>query len=196
MDAVRTQLLIRRARSRDRAAVDELFQQFAPALRRGLRRMLGEHYRRQHGDSADAAQDALLVAFGRLEHFEAQEGGSFLAWLLRIAELEMRQRLRGQRTAKRGGGAVQHLESNTHADPHATDATPSEVASGHELELRVRSCLEHMPSSEREVIELKRYIGLSTAEIREQLSLPTEGAVRALLSRAQTRLAELLDAAC
>ena len=45
---------------------------------------------------------------------------------------------------------------------------------------------------ERDVIFLRRYLGLSTEEIRAELGLPTEGSVRALLSRAQARLASRL----
>ena len=204
MDSTRTDALIRQAQAGDRAAREALFAHAAPLLRAGLRRMLGERYRRLHGDSDDAAQDALLVAFTQLARYEAGRGGSFLAWLLGIAELEVLQRLRAHGAKKRGGGQVEHLESagagagagvgeGEPLDPSSGGATPSQVARGHELEERVRAALEQMPRREREVLVLKRYVGLDTAAIAVELQLPSDGAARALLSRAQARLAEMLD---
>ena len=101
--------MIRRAQGHDREAVDALFTEYAPIVRRGLRRILGERYRRQLGDSEDAAQDALIAAFEALPGYEHQGGGSFLAWLLCIAERQVWQRLRSANAEKRGGGAV-HVE--------------------------------------------------------------------------------------
>ena len=49
------------------------------------------------------------------------------------------------------------------------------------------------PHREREIIVLKRYLELDTDEICAEMGLPTEGAVRALLSRAQARLSGLLS---
>jgi RNA polymerase sigma-70 factor (ECF subfamily) len=159
-----------------------------------LRRVLGERYRRQLGDSEDATQDALIAAFQSLPRYEHQGGGSFLAWLLCIAEREALQKLRKDAAQKRGGtNTGQHLESLDGVEPGASDTTPSQVAAGRELEERVRAAVEALPGSEREVILLKRYLGLDTRAIQEQLGLPSQGAVRALLSRAQTRLAEQLS---
>ena len=194
MDPANIEPLIIRARAGDRSALDELFTHYSPIVRRGLRRILGERYRRLHGDSEDAAQDALLVAFSRLDRFDPEQGGSFAGWLLRIAELEMRGRLRSHRAQKRGEGRVGHLESKVGQEPLAAEPTPSQFARGQELEDRLQACLANMPEREREVLRLKRYLGLATAAIRVELDLPSEGAVRALLSRAQTRLADLLDA--
>lgn len=194
MDPSTIQSLIEPARAGDREAIDQLFAYYAPIVRRGLRKMIGERYRRLHGDSEDAAQDALMVAFSKLDRFDPDHGGSFGGWLLRIAELEILVRLRAQRAQKRGSGQVGHLESQAHYDPVAGDPTPSQHARGHELEDRLQACMQQMPENEREVLRLKRYLGLSHEEIREELGLPSVGAARALLSRSLTRLAELLDA--
>ena len=45
---------------------------------------------------------------------------------------------------------------------------------------------------EREIIILRRYLELDMNEIRGELGLPSAGATRMLLSRAQVRLADLL----
>jgi RNA polymerase sigma-70 factor (ECF subfamily) len=85
---------------------------------------------------------------------------------------------------------MRHLESVE--EPAAGAATPSQVAAGHELEESIERCIASLPDKERDVIFLRRYLGLSTEEIRAELELPTEGSVRALLSRAQARLASRL----
>lgn len=189
----RTELLIHRAQAGDAQAVDSLFTAYAPLVRRGLRRALGPQYRRRLGDSEDATQDALLAAFEALPRYQHRGDGSFLAWLMRIAERQVRQRLRSEAAQKRGGGrAPAHLESSEGPEPDATDPTPSQHASHQELEERVRAAIEGLPANERDAIVLKRYLELDTAAIQEQLGLPTPGAVRALVGRAQARLAELL----
>lgn len=192
LDPSAIQSLIEPARAGDREAIDQLFTHYAPIVRRGLRKMIGERYRRLLGDSDDAAQDALLVAFSKLDRFDPEQGGSFGGWLLRIAELEILVRLRAERTQKRGSGQVGHLESQANFSPEAGEPTPSQYARGHELEERLQECMEQMPEKEREALRLKRYLGLSHEEIRVELGLPSAGAARALLSRALARLAELL----
>lgn len=57
---------------------------------------------------------------------------------------------------------------------------------------RVRAALQRLPDREREVIMLRRYLELENEEICNELGLPSAGAVRALLSRAQARLSEML----
>ena len=195
LDPSDIQALIEPARKGDRDAIDQLFAHYAPIVQRGLRKMIGERYRLLLGDSDDAAQDALLVAFSKLDRFDPDQGGSFGGWLLRIAELEILVRLRSERTQKRGSGQVGHLESHANFNPEGGEPTPSQHARGHELEERLQECMEQLPENEREVLRLKRYLGLSHEEIRVELGLPSAGAARALLSRALVRLAELLGTA-
>ena len=75
----------------------------------------------------------------------------------------------------------------------SNDATASQVHDEAELAERIREALQQLPDREREIIVLRRYMELDTAEICAEMGLPTEGSVRALLSRAQARLAGLLS---
>lgn len=183
--------LVMRIRARDSAAIDALFGRYREPLRRGLRRMLGPTYRNSVLDSEDATQDAILSALKRIDDFEYRGSGSFLAWLLTAARNEVRQRIKVLGAKKRKSGTERHLESVS--EPRAGDPTPSEAAVGRELEAQVQAILDDMPAQERSVIVLKRYAGLTTSEIRAELSLASDGAVRALLSRAQLRLAQRMD---
>ena len=57
----------------------------------------------------------------------------------------------------------------------------------------MKRCLERLGEREREVIILRRYLDLSADEIQVEMKLPSPGAARALLSRAQAQLAAHLD---
>lgn len=187
-----TRTLILRAQARDPVAAEELFGRYRERLRAALRRLVRGRYA-AFADSEDAVQDALLKALSKLDHFEYRGEGSFLAWLLRCAENEVLQRLRSLAAQKRDVERLHALGQSRVPEPAAGIASPSQVAGANELEERVRAGLEALPEREREVIFLRRYLALENEEIRVELGLPTEGAVRALLSRAQARLARWLE---
>lgn len=189
-----TRNLVNRALEQDRDAIDMLFQRYRDRLRSALRKLIGPKYRVLMADSEDATQDAILSALRRLHQFEYRGEGSFLAWLLKGAEYEIIRRIRALETKKRSaeGGIVELDAAGVDMVP-ANEATPSQVHDETELAERIRVALQQLPDREREIIVLRRYLELSTDEICAEMGLPTEGAVRALLSRAQARLAGLLS---
>lgn len=189
-----TRSLVSRALEQDREAIDALFRRYRDRLRAALRKLIGPKYRLLLADSEDATQDAILSALRRLHQFEYRGDGSFLAWLLKGAEYEIVRRVRALEARKRtADGAVLGLDSAVEQAVASKDATPSQVHDESELAERIREALQKLPDREREVIVLRRYLELDTAEICDELGLPTEGAVRALLSRAQARLSGLLS---
>lgn len=189
-----TRNLLSRALEQDRDAIDVLFQRYRDRLRIALRKLIGPRYRALMADSEDATHDAILSALGRLHQFEYRGEGSFLAWLLKGAEYEIIRRIRAIETKKRTieGGAIDLEDGGADLIP-AKQATPAQVHDETELETRIRLALQQMPDREREVIILCRYLELDASEICAEMGLPTKGAVRALLSRAQARLAGLLS---
>ncbi len=194
-DFLSSQVLVRRACLQDEEALGLLFERYREPLRRALRKSLGSRYRECLLDSEDAVQDGILAALADLKQFEYRGEGSFLAWLLRVAERKVLMRLRHRGRLKRDGGRVGHLQSilGEGRDPIGKMADPWEEAAGRELEERIRACLEKLGEREREVIVLRRYFGWSAAKIREEMELVSPGAARALLSRAQAKLAVLLE---
>lgn len=194
MEETASHVLVSRAKQKDPQAVAELYERYRDRLRTALRRVLGEQYRRATlMDSEDAVQDAILMALQSLEQFEYRGSGSFLGWVLRVAQRQVLQKLRAQNTQKRARQREVPLENAMGAE--ALDASPSEVAQANETEQRIWSCLETMTEAEREVLVLRRYFAMTTSEIRAEMQLSSEGAVRATLSRAQARLAACLDRA-
>ncbi|MCK5942623.1 MAG: RNA polymerase sigma factor [Planctomycetes bacterium] len=188
-----TRNLVNRALEQDRDAIDLLFERYRDRLRSALRKLIGPKYRVLMADSEDATHDAILSALRRLHQFEYRGEGSFLAWLLKGAEYEIIRRIRALETKKRTAvGGVVAIDDAADLVP-AKDATPSQVHDEHELAERIREAMQQLPDREREIIVLRRYLELDTAEICAEMGLPTEGSVRALLSRAQARLAGLLS---
>lgn len=189
-----TRSLVSRALEQDRDAIDLLFQRYRDRLRAALRKLIGPKYRVLMADSEDATHDAILSALKRLHQFEYRGEGSFLAWLLKGAEYEIVRRIRALETKKRSAhGGLVGLDDQVEDLVAGKDATPSQQHDETELAERIRVALQQLPDREREIIVLRRYLELDTAEICAEMGLPTEGAVRALLSRAQARLSGLLS---
>ena len=188
-----TRNLVARALDQDRDAVDLLFARYRDRLRTALRKLIGPKYRLLMADSEDATQDAILSALRRLHQFEYRGDGSFLAWLLKGAEYEILRRVRALEARKRTAvGGVIGIDEQVAQQLPARDATPSQHHDEQELAELIRAALQQLPDREREIIVLRRYLELDTDEICAEMGLPTEGAVRALLSRAQARLSGLL----
>lgn len=185
-----TKVLVARAQAADAAAAGSLFDRYRQRLRRALRRMVAPSAAALAIDTEDVMQDAILAALRGIDRFEYRGEGSFLAWLLQTARHELLHRRRAAHTKKRAGT---HTTWSQVGEPRSPDATPSQVAMHDELEARVQACIERLPERERTVLLLARYLEAPTTEIQDELSLPTPGAARALLSRAQARLARMLD---
>lgn len=183
--------LVERARQHDARAIAELYDRSRDRLRRALRRRLGSSFAQAQVDSEDAVHDGIVAALKKIDQFEYRGQGSFLAWLLRVTENELRMRVRAQHAERRDVRRERELdEAHGVATP---DASPSQVAAGNEAEALLQRALARMPDRERDVIVLRRYMDMDATEIAEELALPSRGAARALLSRAQAKLAVLLE---
>lgn len=185
-----TKVLVARAQATDAAAAGALFERYRQRLRRALSRMVAPAAATLAVDTEDVMQDAILAALRGIGRFEYRGEGSFLAWLLQTARHELLHRQRAANAGKRAG---KHTTWSQVGEPRSPDASPSQFAIHDELELKVQACLERLPERERTALLLARYLDAPATEIQHELSLPTPGAARALLSRAQARLARLLD---
>ena len=132
------------------------------------------------GDAEDAAQEALIKAFGALARFRS--GASFRPWLLTIVANEARNRLR---SASRRAGLVERA----FLDRPSGDAAPSPeaavLASSDRAELV--NALSRLPEDDRLVIAYRYLFDMPEAEIAEALGCP-RGTVKSRLSRSMARL--------
>ena len=143
-------------------------------------------------DAADIAQEAFISAFSRLATYR---GGSFRAWLLRIATNAALDFLR----ARRRRPTISIDTHDDHHDEHPTlqiaDAAPTpEVAlDQRELAQAIQSALAQLPDDQRTAIVLRDVEGFDYAEIAD-ITRASLGTVKSRISRGRARLREILIA--
>jgi len=146
------------------------------------------------GDSAaaaDAAQEAFIAAFRRLDTYR---GGNFKSWLLRIATNACYDELR--RRKRRPASAFDDLPGGDSDDGPSLMAdmpTPEQTVQQNELNRAIESCISALQQEQRSVLVLSDIEGLSYQEIAaaEGINL---GTVKSRLSRARAGIRQCLQA--
>jgi RNA polymerase sigma-70 factor, ECF subfamily len=193
--------LLRCAAAGEEGALRELFSRHRDRLKRMVHLRLS---RRLAGrvDDSDVLQEAYLDAARRLDEYVRQPALPFFLWLrhltaLKLAEVHRRHlgtQLRDadrEVTLHRGGLPLADSVSLA-AQLLATLTTPSQAVIKAETRLLVQEALNSMDPIDREVLALKHFEQLSTAEIAEVLGLSKAGAGSRYL-RAIKRLREILS---
>ncbi len=174
------QNLIRRARRGDLDAFNALVLAYQDNAYTVAYRIMGEAH-----SAADAAQEAFITAFRRLETYH---GGSFRAWLLRITTNQCYDELR--RRQRRPAVSVDEMGD----DPPIPDGsdTPEEVAQQHELQRAIQDCINALNDDQRVVLVLCDVEGLNYQEIAESVGAQV-GTVKSRLSRARAAVRDCLQ---
>lgn len=134
----------------------------------------------------DAAQEAFLKAYRSMHQFDA--GRRFRPWFLQILRNQCRDALRSRRARAR----IEVRDPAPESHSPSTDTGERERARREASDL-LRRGLAKLDAAEREVIVLKDLLGLSYAEIAEQLEIP-EGTVASRLHHARRALRQALEA--
>jgi len=199
--APQTLVLLDRARQGDAAAVNGLLARHRAAIRRMIDHRLDRVVQRRV-DASDIVQDVLLEANRRLGDYLANPTMPFQLWLRhmardRVIDAHRRHRVAASRSLDR----EVPLESPADADGSQTDLadgladrelTPAAVATWHELERRFATAVEQLDEADRQIVLLRHFEHLSTAEAAEVLGL-SKPAVGMRYLRAMRRLRVLLD---
>jgi RNA polymerase sigma-70 factor (ECF subfamily) len=167
--------LIRRIARRDADAFEALYRRYMrPVFGLALRR-LGDRM-----NAEDAVQET-FAAIWRSARTYKPERGAGAPWLYAIARNAIVDRSRS-RSEPPGEGP--ELPSD--------EPTPAERAETSYTSWRVHRALETLPVSEREVIELAYYGGLSQSEVADFLNIPL-GTVKTRTRSGLGRLADQLE---
>lgn len=136
-------------------------------------------------DAEDAVQEAYLRA---LRFFRDFRGGDGRAWLLQIVRNTCYTRLRKERFAE----ALTTFDDEAHSHDSSV-GTPEVLAiTAAEVQL-VRTAIQSLPITFREILILREIEGMSYSEIAKILDLPV-GSVASALFRAREQLKKKLIA--
>jgi RNA polymerase sigma-70 factor (ECF subfamily) len=167
--------LIQRVGTGDAGAFELLYRRYArPVFGLALRR-LGDRMRAE-----DAVQET-FASIWRSARTYRPERGPGAPWLYAVARNAIvdRSRTRGEATAEP-------------PDAASLELGPDERAEASYVSWRVHRALEDLPQSERDVVELAYYGGLSQSEVAEFLGIPL-GTVKTRTRAALGRLAGMLE---
>ena len=167
--------LIRRIARRDADAFELLYRRYArPVFGLALRR-LGDRM-----NAEDAVQETFAAIWRSARTYKPDRGAG-APWLYAVARNAIVDRSRG-RSEPPGEGP--ELPSD--------EPTPAERAETSYTAWRVHRALESLQQSEREVIELAYYGGLSQSEVADYLNIPL-GTVKTRTRSGLGRLADQLE---
>ncbi len=188
LDAADEAALLRALRAGDEHAFETLIRAYGPRLLAVTRRLL-----RNEEDARDALQETFLSALRSLDQFDARARLS--TWLHRIAVNAALMRKR--RASKRPEQSLDELlprfrENGMFEDHNRRWPQPEEAAERAEVRALVRTSIDELPETHRDVLVLRDIEGLDTAEAAEVLHV-TPNAVKVRLHRARLALRALLD---
>ncbi len=176
-----TRGLLARLRAGDVEAAEVLFTIHRDRLLRAMRLRLPPEMRR-HIDDDDICQTTILKALRKLDRFEYRGEGSFLAWLVRIADRAVRDSLRAH-----------HRRKNPDVEiPVADSQTPSRDAVHREDLERLGLALDSLQKSDRELLIDSEILGVDLDEIAARIGKSRE-ATRVTVYRAKNRLARWFE---
>src|SRR5688572_9897916 len=178
--------LIQRARRGNLEAFNALVLQYQDSVFNVAYRIMGEPQ-----SAADAAQEAFIVAFRRLDTFR---GGSFKSWILRIATNQCYDELR--RLKRRPATSVEDMgdpDSDETPDLPDDTETPEQIVQQRELQRAIGQCIQALGDDQRSVLVLSDLEGLNYQEIADSVGT-TLGTVKSRLSRARAAVRDCLQA--
>jgi RNA polymerase sigma-70 factor (ECF subfamily) len=176
--------LIRRAQEGSPDALNALYEQCSGRLLAYVRLRLGREMRSRL-ESRDILQAALVKSLEHLHELKADNTGSLIGWLARIADNEIRDRADYYQRQRRDAAREMPLDDEAPV-PALTRSALSRVILGEQAE-RLEAALESLSPPHREVILLRKFEELSFADIARRLG-KSEDACRMLLARAMTAL--------
>lgn len=180
------QLLIRQARQGSLDAFNELVLAYQDRVYSAAYRIMGDP-----ASAADAAQDTFITAYRRLSTYR---GGSFRAWLLRIATNTCYDELR--RRKRRPATSLEDLPGAENDDgaplPDQAD-TPEQIAQQRELSQALEDCIRALGDDQRIILVMSDVEGFSYQDIADSTG-SNLGTVKSRLSRARASVRQCLQA--
>jgi RNA polymerase sigma-70 factor, ECF subfamily len=174
---------IKRALGGDLHAFNDLVDLYQTTVYRVALRILGDT-----GRAEDATQDTFIRAYSALEQYH---GGSFRAWLLRIATNRCYDMLRAERRRRAESFDAQPVEQEPWWSSESPTEDPDGFTARQEVSGYLEAALQRLPDDQRLAIVLHDVHGYSYDEIAA-ISEVSLGTVKSRISRGRARLRDLL----
>jgi RNA polymerase sigma-70 factor (ECF subfamily) len=150
-------------------------------------RIMGEH-----GAAGDACQEAFISAYQKLDQYR---GGSFKAWLLRIATNACYDELRRRKRQPVAPLKPELDDGERLEDPYWIEdngASPEELTEQAELEQAIQHCINELEEKFRTALILVDVEGLDYETASEAADAPL-GTIKSRLARARARVQDCLQ---
>lgn len=176
--------LIRQAQKGDVAAFNRLVLHYQEVVYNVAYRIMGDP-----PSAEDITQETFITAYKSLNRFR---GGSFKAWILRIATNRCYDELR--RHKRRPQSSIDEImdENESPAFLRSPDEGPEQHRQRVELAVAIERCLDGLPEDQRIAAVLSDIEGHDYQEIADIMSVSL-GTVKSRLSRARAKLRECLQ---
>lgn len=188
---------IQAARRGDNSRLGALLQAYRHRLRRMVEIRMNPDLRARL-DGSDVVQEALVEATQRIDDYEPREGCSFYLWVRFLAAQKLQQLERAHLgTAKRDARRDRHLASGLPGVSSVALAnllldsgtSPTRAVAREEDRARLLAAIESMDDTDREILALRYFENLSSADAADVLGItPNAASVRAV--RALRKLTE------
>lgn len=191
MDGPASVELLQRAKAGSPDAVNALYERYAGRLLAYIRLRMGRDLRARL-ESRDILQATLLKSLLHLDDLKGTEAHSLMAWLVRIAEHEIRDRVDYHQRQRRDAARDVAVDDDSPIAAASRSALTRVIQS--EEAKRLEEAIESLPPEQREVIVLRKFEELPFAEIGRRMGR-SDDACRMLLARAMTALTLRLSGA-
>lgn len=179
-----TARLVERIRAGDTVAQANLIERYFESLHRWARGRL-PRYARSEMNTEDLVQETMARALERMKAFEAQESGSFLAYLRRILKNRILDEIRKvHRRPKQ-----EELDDSMEGD----EISPIDSAIGSEQWARYEAALARLPAEQQEGVIMRLELQFTHQQVADALGMSSSNAARMMVSRAIARMTEWLS---
>ncbi|MBM4011684.1 MAG: sigma-70 family RNA polymerase sigma factor [Planctomycetes bacterium] len=193
-------MLLDRVRDGDADAINRLLERHRQAIRQMIDRRMDRVITRRV-DASDIVQEVMIEANRRLGDYLVNPTMPFRLWLRhmardRLIDAHRRHRVAATRSLDREVPLVSGDGDGSSAGEIVgvadRELTPAAAATWHELERRFAAAVERLDEGDRQIVLLRHFEHLSTAEAAAALGLAKPAAGMRYL-RAMRRLRSLLD---
>jgi RNA polymerase sigma-70 factor, ECF subfamily len=171
--------LIQQVAKQDRDAFSQLYDRFSTLVFTLAMRML-----KARSDAEDLLQEVFVQVWRQAKNYSA-ERGSPEAWIVNIARSRAIDKIRSIRRMQKSFVLTDdpaHAESSENVESSAADS---------ETRLAMNSAMANLPETQRKVLELAYFDGLTQSEIADRLAEPL-GTVKTRMRSGIQKLKEIL----